>query len=137
MPFKLYLLTSKVLEKTNNSSIAQFVNNSLKLLWPRGSNVNKVLLMLFDAVPYMIKAAQNLKPICLNFVHVACVAHGIHQLNCLKKILFMRLMISIKKCIGIRLIINRKKVFFKISRIQLYNKKLSNILTPSRPIITR
>jgi len=74
-PSKSYLLTSKVLEKTNNSTIAQFVNNSLKLLWPEGNNDDIVLL-----TPYMTKTAQNLKPFYSNLVHVTCVAHGIHRI---------------------------------------------------------
>jgi len=60
---KSYLLTSKVLEKPNNSTTAQFVNNFLKLLWPEGDNDDKVLFMLSDAAPYMMKAAQNKKNI--------------------------------------------------------------------------
>lgn len=117
-PSKSYLLTSKVLEKTNNSTIAQFVNNCLKLLWPEGNNHDKVLLMLSDAAPYMTKAAQNLKPFYSNLVHVTCVAHGIHRIA--EKIIDTFGDIN-------DLINNGKKVFSKAPyRIQLYKEMLPN-----------
>jgi len=52
-PSKSYLLTPKVLEKINNSTKAQFVNNYFKLLWPEGNN-DKVLLMLSDAARLLL-----------------------------------------------------------------------------------
>jgi|UniRef100_A0A2S2Q283 hypothetical protein len=128
-PSKSYLLTSKVLEKTNNSTIAQFVNNSLKLLWPEGNNDDKVLLMLSDAAPYMTKAAQNLKPFYSNLVHVTCVAHDIHRIA--EKIIDSFRDIN-------DLIYNGKKVFSKAPyRIQLYKEMLPNTPLPPKPIITR
>lgn len=70
-----FLLTCKVLEKTNHSTVAWFVNDGLKLLWPLGENDEKVLLMLSDAAPYIVKSGQSLKVFYSNLIHVACVAH--------------------------------------------------------------
>ncbi|KAF0709396.1 DUF659 domain-containing protein, partial [Aphis craccivora] len=53
-PSKSYLLASKVLEKTNNNTIAKFVNDCLRVLWPEEGNDEKVVLMLSDAAPYMV-----------------------------------------------------------------------------------
>jgi len=58
-PSKLYLLASKVLEKTNNKTIPKFVNDCLRELWQEGGNDEKVLLMLSDSATYMVKAANN------------------------------------------------------------------------------
>jgi len=55
----LYLLASKVLEKTNNNTISKFVNDCLRVFWQERGNNEKVLLMLSDAAPYMVKAANN------------------------------------------------------------------------------
>jgi hypothetical protein len=47
------------LEKTNHSTVARFINDGLKLLWPLGENDEKVLLMLSDAAPYMTKTGDT------------------------------------------------------------------------------
>jgi hypothetical protein len=117
-PSKSYLLTSKVLEITNNLTIAQFVNNSLKLLWPEGNNDDKVLLILTDAAPYKMKAAQNVKLFYSNLVQVICVAHGIHRIA--EKIIDTFSKIN-------DLINNGQIVFSKaLYRIQLYKEILPN-----------
>jgi len=78
-PSKSYLLASKVIEKTNNNNtLVKFVNDCLRVLWPERVNDEKVLLMLSDAAPYMVKAANNLKSFYSNLIHVTCAAHGIH-----------------------------------------------------------
>lgn len=53
-----FLLSCKVLEKTNHSTVSRFVNDGLKLLWLFGGNDEKVLLMLSDAASYMVKTGQ-------------------------------------------------------------------------------
>jgi len=74
-PTRSFLLACKVLVKTNRSTVARFVNDGLKLLWPLGGNDEKVLLMLSDAVPYMVKTGQSLTVFYANLIHVTCVAH--------------------------------------------------------------
>lgn len=70
-----FLLTCKVSEKTNHSTVCQFVNDGLELLWPLGGNDEIVLLMLSDAAPYMLKTGQSLKIFYPNLIHVTRVAH--------------------------------------------------------------
>jgi len=36
--------------------------------------------MLSNEVPYMVKAANNLKPFYSNLIHVTYAAHGIHRI---------------------------------------------------------
>lgn len=59
-PSKPYPLASKVLQKTNNNTIAIFVNDSFRVLWSEGGNDEKVLLILSDITPYMVTAAKKL-----------------------------------------------------------------------------
>jgi len=73
-PTRPFLLTCKVSEKTNHSTVARFINDGLKLLWPLGGNDEKVLLMLSDAAPYMTKTGDTLKVFYPNLIHVTCVA---------------------------------------------------------------
>jgi len=128
-PRKSYLLVSKILEKTNNNTIAQFVNDCLRILWPEGGNGEKVLLMLSDAAPYMVKAAKNLKPFYSNLIHVTCAAHGIHRIA--ENI--MDIFHEINDLIN-----NGKKIFLKAPfRIQLYYEMLPNKPLPPQLIITR
>jgi len=84
--------------------------------------------MLSDAAPYMVKAANNLKPFYSNLIHVTCAAHGIHRIA--EKI--MDIFHEINDLIN-----NGKNIFFKAPyRIQLYEMLPIKPL-PSQPIITR
>jgi hypothetical protein len=65
---KPYLLKCKQLEKTNNKTITRFVNDSLKLLWTDMGMERRVLLLLIDAVTYMMKAGNSLKIFYINMV---------------------------------------------------------------------
>jgi len=78
-PTHSFLLTCKVLNKTNHSTVARFVNDGLKLLWPLRGNDEKVLLMLSDATPYMVKTGQSLAVFYPNLIHVTCVAHMLNR----------------------------------------------------------
>ncbi|KAH0818587.1 hypothetical protein GEV33_004204 [Tenebrio molitor] len=51
-----HLLASKELEKTNHKAIVNFVDDSLRILYPEGVKKDKVLLFLSDAAPDMKKA---------------------------------------------------------------------------------
>lgn len=75
-----FLIACKQLEKTNYSTITRFVNDGLKKLWPGGGCNVKVLLMLSDAAPYMVKAADTLKILYSNIIHVTCVAHMLQRI---------------------------------------------------------
>lgn len=75
-PTKPFLIASKTLEHTNHCTIARFVNDGLKILWPIGVQEEKVLILFSDSAAYMLKAASALKVFYLNLMHFTCLAHA-------------------------------------------------------------
>lgn len=59
-PTEPYLLNVEFLEKTNNTTIAQLFDDSIKLIDPK-FNRDNVLLLVSDAALYMIKAGKTIK----------------------------------------------------------------------------
>ena len=53
-PAKPYLIYCKPLDQTNHSTVARFINDGLKVLWPNGVKEEKVLLLYTDAAAYML-----------------------------------------------------------------------------------
>ncbi|KAF0723495.1 Uncharacterized protein FWK35_00031639 [Aphis craccivora] len=78
-PGEIMLLTSKVLEKVNHSTIAKLFDRSMALLWPNGVQHDDVLLFVSDAAPYMVKSASVIKVFYSKMVHITCLAHGLHR----------------------------------------------------------
>lgn len=104
---KPHVVACKVLEKTNNSTVARFVHDSLSkypiinlfvntyyaaysnckiftvyttdFLWPDGSKCEKLLLLVTDAAPYMVKAGKNLQVFYPRMLHLTCLAHALHR----------------------------------------------------------
>ncbi|KAH9369161.1 hypothetical protein HPB48_018910 [Haemaphysalis longicornis] len=76
---RAFLVCSKPLERTNGESVALFVNESLKVLYPTGVEATKVLLLYTDATAYMHKAAHLLKAFYPQMLHVTCLAHALHR----------------------------------------------------------
>ncbi|KAF0701519.1 DUF659 domain-containing protein [Aphis craccivora] len=98
-----FLIASKKLEKTNHSTIARFVNDGLRILWPNGGNNEKVLLLLSDAAPYMIKAALPPEPILTRWgTWIEAATFCADNFEQLKIIIIEKLkeknVVSIKKC---------------------------------------
>lgn len=122
------LLASKVLEKTNNT-VAKCINDFLRILWQVRGNDEKVLLMLSDAAPYIVKATNDLKLFYSNPIHVTCVARGFHRI--LNKIMEIFYKINV-------LINNGKRYFWKLHIEINYIMKCYQMkpLLP-QPIITR
>jgi hypothetical protein len=58
-PGEIFLLTCRMLERVNNSSIAVVFDNAMNLLWPDTVERENVLLFVSDAAPYTIKAAKH------------------------------------------------------------------------------
>ena len=56
---KPYLIYCKPLVTINSSTIARFINNEVKVLWPDGVKEERVLLLYTDATAYMLKAAKS------------------------------------------------------------------------------
>lgn len=124
-----YILTSKVLAQTNGNTIARFVNESFRLLWPNIGHENRVLLMLSDSAAYMHKAAQHLQVFYPHLVHNTCFAHSLHRVAEEIRHQFDRV-----NC----LISSVKKIFLKSPmRIGQYRESLRNVPLPPEPILTR
>jgi len=124
-----FLIACKQLEKTNHSTITRFVNDGLKILWPGGGCDEKVLLMLSDAAPYMIKAAGILEILYPNMIHVTCAAHMLQRIA--EKVRELYPDIN-------TLVNNLKKVFLKSpSRVDIYKDTLPSTPLPLEPILTR
>lgn len=126
---RAFLVCSKPLERTNGESIAYFVNESLKVLYPAGVDGAKVMLLYTDAAAYMHKAARLLKTFYPQMVHVTCLAHALHRV-----------------CEELRkhftdvneLIASVKAVFLKApSRVRSFKEKLPDVPLPPEPIVTR
>ncbi|KRX52067.1 hypothetical protein T09_8811 [Trichinella sp. T9] len=108
-PSKEYLLTSEVLEKSNSSTIAQLFTSSLA------------------CSPYMKKAADALKLLFPNMLHLTCLAHGLHRIAEHIRCLFPDVD---------RLISNVKKLFLKASsRVQLFKAMAPEIPLPPQPYL--
>ncbi|KAL4104508.1 hypothetical protein QTP88_019803 [Uroleucon formosanum] len=58
-PGKHFLINTEVLEKVNHSTILKLFDRSLQIIWPNGIKHDQVLLLLSNAVPYMVKADKN------------------------------------------------------------------------------
>uniref|UniRef100_A0A914HSA2 DUF659 domain-containing protein n=1 Tax=Globodera rostochiensis TaxID=31243 RepID=A0A914HSA2_GLORO len=121
---KPVLVAVKYLEKTNNETIACFVNDNLRTF----ISAENLLLFVTDGARYMIKAAKGLKMFYPNLIHLTCVCHGLNRV-----------------CEAIRahfvdvdeLIASTKKVFSKApSRVAKF-RELCDLPLPPRPIITR
>jgi hypothetical protein len=129
VPTKPYLISCKELDKTNYSTVSRFINNSLKTLWPAGAHDEKVLLMLSDAAPYMIKTGEALKVFYPNITHVTCLAHMLNRIA--EKVREIHPNVN-------TLINNIKKSFLKLpSRVQMYREELPGVPLPPEPVITR
>lgn len=128
-PSTPHLVACKVLEKTNHSTIARFINDSIRSLFSDSSMDEKICVFVSDAAPYMVKAGQALKVFYPKLLHFTCLAHGLH-----------RVAEEIRKEFGIvnKLISSTKKVFLKApSRVQAYKERLPNLALPPEPILTR
>ena len=67
------------LDATNSSTIACLVDEAMIVLWPTGKHPERVLLLLSDAAPYMVKAGENLIVFFPNMIHATCLAHPLHR----------------------------------------------------------
>lgn len=128
-PSRSFLISSKVLEKTNHSTVARFVNDGLKVLWPESVPAEKVLVMCSDAAAYMLKAAVALKVFYPNLIHMSCLAHGLHRVAEEVRGSFPKVNV---------LVSSTKKVFVKAPiRVQCYRDALPNVPLPPEPVLTR
>jgi hypothetical protein len=99
------------------------------VLWPTGSNEEKVKILYTDGVAYMLKAGKNLKVFYPAMLHVTCLAHGLN--------LVAELVRNEYPMVN-KLISNTKKVFLKAPlRREVYTEKCPNLKLPPEPVLTR
>lgn len=124
-----HLICSKELKKTNQETIAHFVNKALKLLFPNSLDESKVLVIYTDAAPYMIAAVKLLKVFYPALLHITCLAHAMNRVAETIRLEFPKVN---------KLVSTIKKVFIKApTRIQLFREELPNVPLPPEPILTR
>lgn len=129
-PSESYLIACVQLDKINHLSILRSVNECfMNFFVPNVVPTEKILLMVSDAAPYMVKAGQQLKTIYPNLVHVTCLAHGCNRVAEHIRCEFSDVNVLISSV---------KKVFVKSPlRVQLYREKLPNVPLPPEPVLTR
>lgn len=76
-----YLLACETVEKANAETVSQFINESLRLLWPDRIEYGRVLLLVSDAAAYMKCAYKALKVLYPKMLHVTCLAHALHLIR--------------------------------------------------------
>ena len=127
-PSTPHLICSRLLQQTNHATIARFVNDGLKVLWPEGIQAEKVLVLYSDAAAYMLKAAKTLKVIYPNTLHFTCLAHALQRVAEEVRSNFTNVN---------NIIASTKKVFVKAPmRIQYYKEQLPHVPLPPEPILT-
>jgi hypothetical protein len=118
-----------VLEHTNHSTVARFVNDGLKVLWPKSLQEEMVLVLYSDAAAYMPKAATALKVFYQNLIHFTCMAHGLQRVAEEVRSNFP----DVNKLIS-----STKKFFVKaLQRVQCYRNELPDVALPPEPVLTR
>lgn len=128
-PGEIFLLTVKVLESVNHSTICWLFDRSMVLLWPEGVQHDDVLLFMTDAAPYIVKAVKAIKAFYSKMIHVTCLAHAFHRVAEEVRANFPEID---------KLVSHTKKVFVKApTRKQLFKSQAPNIPLPPEPIITR
>lgn len=127
---KSYLISSKQLDKTNNSTITRFIHDGLtNFFLPNSIPQEKIILMLSDAASYMCKASVNLKIFFPNLIHTTCLAHGINRVA--EEIRNQFPLVN-------ELISNIKRIFLKAPlRVQFYKESFPNLPLSPQPVITR
>ena len=124
-----FLLHSDALEKSDHSSIAKFVINSLNILWPDELHYNRVLLFVSDAAAYMLKAVRGLAVLFPKMRHLTCLAHGLHRVAETVRASFPEVD---------KLVSSVKKIFKKSPHRRMVFKEMApNLKHPPEPVLTR
>ncbi|CAH0563174.1 unnamed protein product [Brassicogethes aeneus] len=98
-------------------------------VWPTGINYEKVLLLVSDAAPYMVKAGAGFKLMYSKMIHLTCLVHGVHRVAETIRSLYPTVNTIIS---------NVKNVFVKApSRVAHFKKMEPDLQLPPQPILTR
>lgn len=73
-----FLLACEQVEKANTETTCQFINESLRILWPDRIEYGRLLVLISDSASYMKSAYNGLKTLYPKLLHVTCLAHGLH-----------------------------------------------------------
>ncbi|XP_003738430.1 uncharacterized protein LOC100897181 [Galendromus occidentalis] len=124
-----YLLNCEIVERTNAHTVARVFYKSVEDLWPNDVQHERVLVFVTDAAPYMVAAANSLKVLFPNMIHVTCLAHAIHRVAEQARTIFPNVD---------RLISSVKKILLKApSRVEAFRAVLIGVPLPPKPILTR
>lgn len=77
-PCKPMLFNVAIVEKCNNETVQQFINNSLNFLYDSNIKYENVKFLITDQAEYMKRAGSNLKLLYTSMRHVTCLAHALH-----------------------------------------------------------
>ena len=101
----------------------------MSILWPNSIQNDKVLLVVSDAAPYMLKSLDSFNVIYSKMIHITCLAHAMHRL-----IEYIR-----HEYTEVDMLISTvKKIFVKSpSRVLKFKEMCPSLLLPPKPIITR
>jgi hypothetical protein len=125
VPSNPHLICSKVRHLTNHSTVARFVNDELKVLWPTGVHEKKVLILYSDAAACMLKVATAMKMFYPNLIQFTCLAHGLQRVAEEVRAKFPQ----VKKLIS---------MFLKAPhRVQIYKQHLQDAPLSPEPVPTR
>lgn len=117
------------LPKYNHQTSAKLFNDAMSVLWPGGVKHEQVFLLLTDAAPYMVKAADALKVLYIKMIHVTCLAHGVNRLAECIRFQFKNVDSLVSKV---------KKIFLKApSRISKFKELYPEMPLPPEPVLTR
>lgn len=126
---KPMLLCTKILEKTNSTTVSREILEALNLLYSNeNEKYDRLLLIVSDQAPYMIKAISSLKPLVTNLHHITCLAHALNRV-----------------CEKIRsenpelnsFISKFKKIIVKSPNRQTKFREETGLKLPPEPVITR
>lgn len=127
-PSNPLLLNVEHLQKTNLQTVAKALNDLLGILWTDGIKHDRVVLLVTDAAPYMVKAARDLTILYIKMVHVTCIAYGLHRLAENVRERFEKADTLVNKV---------KKIFLKAPyRVQLLKEMYPNLPIPPEPVIS-
>ena len=73
-------MLTKLLEKTNNSTVQQGILDAFNILYPKGIQYEELRLIVTDRAKYMPLAIKNLKEMFPNLHYVTYICHAIHNL---------------------------------------------------------
>jgi hypothetical protein len=124
-----HLICFKFICHINHSTVARFVNDGLKVLWPTGVHEKNVPILYSYAAAYVLKAAIALKASYPNLIHFTCLAHGVQRVAEEIRVKFPQVN---------KLISMTKKVFLIApTRVQNYKQHFPDAPLSPEPVPTR